>query len=618
MSTATSPSAPPLRIALAGQVDHGKSTLVARLLIAAGQLSPEQEARLEEHSRRRGTSLEISFLLDALALERDQAVTVDASQAILRLPDREVRLIDVPGHLEFLRNMVTGAATADAALLVVDAAEGVQAQTLRHLRLLHLLGVQRLVVAVNKMDLAGYDETAFARVRDRLCVVLGESAHGTAFIPVSAAEGEGVATTSTRMPWHSGPPLTEAIAALAPVDSRPPVLRLPVQDVYRLGDDRVIVGRLESGRLVVGDTVRFLPSGQSSCVERFVCWPHHDTTEASAGQSVGFVLTDDLVVHRGDLATLAHDSPPLTQRASALAFWLGTEPLQAGTALRVKCGTRIVPATVSSIESVTDLETMAPIRARALKTSDIGRIMLTLSEPLPVDFDTPASPAGRAVLMSGFETVGGGLWSTAGETAVDAEDKAVTSLSRVDDERRRRRVGHPGAVIWLTGLPGAGKSTLAAAAEARLFEAGYLPSLLDGDTLRAGISADLGFSPGDRAEQVRRVAHVAGLLARAGTVCLVALVSPYRTDRARARAIVGPSFREIYVSTALEFCQARDPKGMYKRALAGQLPGFTGVSDPYEIPESPDLIIDSGHLSVDDSVEQLVTYIQHAFLRVAE
>lgn len=617
-----STSLPPLRVALAGQVDHGKSTLVARLLIAAGGLPPEQIARLEEYSRRRGVGVEISFLLDALALERDQAVTVDASQAIVRLPGRELRLIDVPGHQEFLRNMITGAATADAALLVVDAAEGVQAQTLRHLRLLDLLGVRRLVVAVNKMDLVGYTEEAFTRVRHRLLEVVrdletrgatDDSAAIVAVIPVSAAEGEGISAASSRMPWHTGPALTDALEALAPDASRPAFLRLPVQDVYRQGDDRVIVGRVESGCLAVGDVVRFLPSGQSARVARFVAWPSRESRETRAGQSVGLVLEDDLVVHRGDLASLVHDSPPLTQRASALAFWLGSEPLQAGTALRVKCGTRIVGAMVSSVEAVTDLETLAQVRADALKTNDIGRIVLTLSEPVPVDFDTPASPAGRAVLLSGFDTVGGALWSTAATPGAPQADGALVSSSRVPEKRRQRRVGHAGGVVWLTGLPGAGKSTLATAAEERLFDTGYLTSILDGDTLRAGISADLGFSPGDRAEQVRRVAHVASLLARAGTVCIVALVSPYRTDRNRARAIVGPPFREIYVSAGVDVCRQRDPKGMYRRAMAGDIAHFTGVSDPYEAPDSPDLIIDTAHLSVEDGVEQLVSYIHHVF-----
>lgn len=617
-----SPSLPPLRVALAGQVDHGKSTLVARLLIATGGLPPEQVARLEEYSRRRGVGVEISFLLDALALERDQAVTVDASQAIVRLPGRELRLIDVPGHQEFLRNMITGAATADAALLVVDAAEGVQAQTLRHLRLLGLLGVRRLVVAVNKMDRVGYAEEAFIGVRDRL-LAIARDAEKSAFadggeavvavVPVSAAEGEGIAAPSPRMPWHVGPALTDALEALVPDASRPSFLRLPVQDVYRPSDDRVIVGRVESGRLAVGDTLRFLPSGQSARLSRFVHWPAGETHESRAGQSVAIVLEEDLVVHRGDLATLVHDSPPLTQRASALVFWLGAEPLRAGTALRVKCGTRIVAATVSSVETVTDLETLAQMRADALKTNDIGRIVLTLSEPVPVDFDTPASPAGRAVLLSGFDTVGGALWSTATDAGTSPAGETMGSSSRVSEGRRQRRVGHAGGVLWLTGLPGAGKSTLATAAEARLFDNGYLPSILDGDTLRAGISADLGFSPGDRAEQVRRVAHVASLLARAGTMCIVALVSPYRTDRSRARAIIGDPFREIYVSAGVDVCQQRDPKGMYRRALAGDIAHFTGVSDPYEAPDCPDLIIDTAHLSVDDAVEQLVSYIHHVF-----
>lgn len=610
--------AAPLRVALAGQVDHGKSTLVARLLMSTGDLPPAQVERLEAYSRGRGVDLEISYLLDALRLERDQAVTVDATLAILRLPEREVRLVDVPGHAEFLRNMITGAATAEAALLVVDAVEGVQAQTLRHLRLLHLLGVSALTVAVNKMDRVGYDAAAFHRVRERVREALdalgdGALGRGPAVVPVSASTGEGVAAPSARMPWHEGPALTEALVALAPSRTPDTSLRLPVQDVYRHGETRVIVGRVESGSVRAGALLRFQPGGQTSRVARLVGWPDETPAEATAGQSVGIVLEDDVVVARGDLACPPHEAPPLTRRAAALAFWLGPEPLCTGTALRVKSGTRIVPATVTGVTSATDLSTLAAVPAAILQPGDIGHIVLSTSEPLPVDFDRPTSPAGRAVLMNGFDTAGGALWtaSTPSSNATEANDGALASS--VPERLRTRRVGHSGAVIWLTGLPGAGKSTLATAAETRLFEQGYLPFVLDGDTLRTGISADLGFSPGDRAEQVRRVAHMSALLAQAGTICLVALVSPYRADRQRARTIAGCGFREIFVSTSVEICRARDPKGMYKRAVAGEIPNFTGVSDPYETPDAPDLIIDSGSLLLDDAVTQLVSYIARAF-----
>lgn len=599
---------PLVRIVIVGHVDHGKSTLVGRLLHETGSLPEGKLEMLKAVSARRGMPFEWSFLLDALQTERDQGITIDTTQISFRTGSRDIVLIDAPGHAEFLRNMITGASQADGALLIIDALEGVRDQTRRHGYLLHLLGVKQVAVVVNKMDRVDFSAARFKEISDEISGHLtGLGVTPSAVIPISARDGDGVAERTPRIGWYNGPTVVEALDALEP--ARPLetlALRLPVQAIYKFDDRRIVAGRIESGDLAAGDEIVIMPAGKIAKIKTVEGWPVTPVTGAqTAGRSVGITLDRELFIERGDVIAHLGDSPRDTSRVRARIFWLHDKPLVTGASILVRLGTRETRATVVAIEKAVDPGELASVEAKSIARNHVGEIDIALAHPIAADPYADNPRTGRLVIEVNGRIAGGGLVlsADAGQRAIPVDIVPVESALRPDERSARYR--HGGAVVWLTGLPGSGKSTLARALERRLFTGGGSPVLLDGDTLRAGLNSDLGFTAADRSENIRRLAEVATHLARNGHIAIVAAVSPSRDDRTAARCIADNLFREVYIATPAAVCESRDPKGHYAKARAGALQAFTGIGSDYQPPASSELTIDTSSRSIPDATEEI-------------
>ncbi|WP_342727942.1 adenylyl-sulfate kinase [Bradyrhizobium sp. B097] len=612
-----------LKLVVAGHVDHGKSTLIGRLLHETGSLPEGKVEELRRISEKRGMPLEWSFVLDAFQAERDQAITIDTTWIWLRTGHRDTVIIDAPGHREFLKNMISGAANADAGLLVVDALEGVKEQTRRHAYLLKLLGINQVVVAINKIDLVDNLEARFKELdADVRAYLRGLGIEPTAVVPISAREGDNLTALSVRTPWYSGPTLLETFSSLnveAPASERP--LRIVVQDVYKFDERRIIAGKVTSGSAQVGDTLMFSPHDRIARIARIEPLDRLNPSDRiSAGESVGIILDEQIFVERGNVASHFANPPVLSNVFRGKLFWLGEKPLRAGATLKLRAGTLEAQVTVRAIESLLDLETLQLRRGDIVTRNDLATVRLSTSSVLPVADGHDDKMLGRFVLLDGFDTVGGGLIDLDGipdqrsNPAIKAANIKKVDLL-VDRSEREIRHGHKGAVIWFTGLSGAGKSTLALRAERALFEAGWQTYVLDGDNLRHGLNSDLGFSADDRSENIRRIGEVAALFASAGLIVLTAFISPYQRDRRKARSASAGSFHEVYVKASLEACEGRDAKGLYRRARAGEIKEFTGVSAPYEIPQAPELVIDTEQSDVERCVHDLTEYITRVCTR---
>jgi len=627
-----------LKIVIVGHVDHGKSTLIGRLLYETGSLPPGKVEELKAASARRRMAIEWSFVLDAFQAERDQAVTIDTTQIWFKTAARDYVIIDAPGHREFLKNMVSGAAAADAAVLVVDAAEGVREQTRRHGYLLHLLGVRQVAVAVSKMDLVDYDEARFAEVSREISHYLGEIGVVPTFIvPISGRDGDNVAVNKAAagqdtgqdtgkndlsMAWYDGPSLLKALERFQSVTrSIDQPLRFPVQDVYKFDQRRIIAGRIESGILRAGDRLLFSPSNRTARVKAIEVWNGDaECLEARAGQSVAITLDEQIFVERGEMASHEELPPMLSTVFRATLFWLAQEPLEVDRTYKLKLGTREARVRVQSIERVIDTDTLAGNPADRVERNGVGEVVLRCREILALDEYRDLARTGRFALVDDYDTVAGGVISMEGypdqRHAFGVKSENLTSVEhRVTAPHRTERNGHCGGVLWFTGLSGSGKSTLAMAVEQRLFNKGYHVYVLDGDNVRGGLNANLGFSPEDRAENIRRVGEVAGLFADSGVICISAFISPYRADRERARAAAKVGFHEIFIKAGLDACERRDPKGLYRKARAGEIADFTGISAPYEPPSKAELVVDTEAADIEDSVRQVVDYVERNFAR---
>jgi len=611
----------PLKLVIVGHVDHGKSTLIGRLLHDTGSLPEGKVEAVRAMSERRGMPMEWAFVLDALQAERDQGITIDTTQIFFKSRQRPYVIIDAPGHKEFLKNMVSGAASADAAILVVDAKDGVQEQTRRHGYILHLLGLDRVVVAVNKMDLVDHDEARFREVADEVHRYLGgmgiEPAH---ILPVSARHGDGLAAASPHMGWFGGPTLIDALDEIRakPLPVELP-LRFPIQDVYKFDERRILAGRIESGRINVGDELLFSPSNTAARVQSIEAWAvDGPVLSASAGQSIGITLDDQLFVERGHVASHRAEPPVETNVFRARIFWLGRSPLEVGRRYKMKLATMEHTVEVQAIERVIDVADLSQRSAERIERNEVGEIVLRARARLALDAFVDNPRLGRFVLIDGYDMAGGGLVSMEGfpdqRSRGAPTSRNITAVEhRVTSEDRWHANGHRSGVLWLTGLSGAGKSTLAVELEQALFRKGWQAYVLDGDNIRFGLSSDLGFAPADRAENIRRVGEVAALFARAGVLVITAFISPYREDRDRARAVAPELFHEVYVKADLSVCETRDPKGLYKKARTGEISEFTGISAPYEEPVSAELEVDTGALSLGESVARLLGYVEANF-----
>ena len=626
---APAPGAERMQVAIVGHVDHGKSTLVGRLMHDTGSLPEGKVEAVRQMSERRGMPFEWAFVMDAFQAERDQAITIDAAHIWFKSDKRNYVIVDAPGHREFIKNMVSGAANCDAALLVIEAAEGVREQSRRHAYLLHLLGVEQVVVAVNKMDAVNYDGARFQAVESDIREYLGEiGVTPQRVVPVSAREGDNIASPSNNMGWYSGPTVIDALDELSTpggLDDLP--LRMPVQDVYHFDARRIIAGRIESGSLAVGDEVVFSPSNRTAHIASIEAWPEARRPErAGAGLSVGVTLDEQLFIERGEVMSHATDLPMESNVFRGHIFWLGRKPLHVGGQYKLKLGAFETPVEVQSIDRVVDTDDLSisePTDQDArVERNGIGEIVLRSRAMIALDEFAANARTGRFVLVDDYDIAGGGIISMHGyPDQRDLITEKGTNLfavgHRVPRAARLQKNGHRGGVIWLTGLSGAGKSTVALEAERVLFQKGYQVYVLDGDNVRGGLNANLSFSPEDRAENIRRVGEVAALFADAGMVVLTAFISPYRADRDRARSALDrtddAAFHEVYIKASLEVCEERDPKGLYKRARAGEVADFTGISAPYEEPEGAELVVDTSDQSPEQSVAALVSYIERTF-----
>jgi bifunctional enzyme CysN/CysC len=606
---------PPLRVVFVGHVDHGKSTLIGRILHDTGSLPPGKIEEIKKACAAEGMEFEFAFLLDALLEEQKQNVTIDTTEIPFRTARRRYAIIDAPGHKEFLKNMITGASRADAAILVIGADEGVREQSRRHAYLLNMLGIKQVIVVVNKIDLVGYSENRFREIEQEYRKFLQElGASARTFIPASANEGENVARASMKMKWYCAASVLEALDLLEPQkrDADLP-LRFCVQDVYRFDGRRIIAGRIETGTLRVGDELIFSPANKSSVVATIERWNASSDGPAIAGDSIGITLTEQIFVERGYVASHQNETPVETNRFHADLFWIVREPLRVGHFYDLRLATQQVKCQIASIEQVTDsssLVTKSDKRAQ-LERNEIGRLTIQTRGPLVFDNHDRIPNLGRFVIIDDGQICGGG--TIFGGTYTDrtvAKSKNIFWIEgKITAHERAFRTGHRGAVVWLTGLSGAGKSTIAQSLERDLFHRGMHTCVLDGDNIRHGLNSNLGFSPEDRVENIRRVSEVAKLMADAGTVVITAFISPYRMDRRRAREIAlegNAEFIEVFVDAPLEVCEARDPKNLYKKARAGEIREFTGIDAPYEAPEDPEIVVHTDKQTVDESVATIL------------
>ncbi|TWG88210.1 bifunctional enzyme CysN/CysC [Luteimonas sp. J16] len=586
-----------VRMIACGSVDDGKSTLIGRLLYEAGRVPDDERAALERASAAHGTrggEIDYALLLDGLDAEREQGITIDVAWRHLETRRRRFLIADCPGHVQYTRNMATGASVADLAVVLVDATRGLLPQTFRHAAILSLFGVRHVLLAVNKMDRVGYDRAVFDGIASRFGEHAGRlGIPDVVAVPVAAAVGDNVTTRSPAMPWYEGPSVLEHLESV-PVrrDEAAGPMRLPVQSVLRDADGaRWLAGTLVSGVLHAGDAVRVEPSGVASQVAA-LCVAGTPRPQAAAGQAVTVRLADDVDVGRGHV--LATPDAPLahSDQVQADVLWFDEAPLLPGRRYQVKLGPRTVGARVSELKYRHDPESLQPLAAKRLEFNEIGELVLSLDSPVAFAPYAESAALGGFILVDPISraTVGAGMIRHGLRRADNIHWQALD----VDRKARAALKGQHPRCVWFTGLSGAGKSTIANLVERGLLARGLHTYLLDGDNVRHGLNRDLGFTDEDRVENLRRVSEVAKLMTDAGLIVLVSFISPFRAERRAARALFDEGdFIEVYVNTPLEEAERRDVKGLYAKARRGELPNFTGIDSPYEPPESPELVLDT-------------------------
>ena len=603
-----------LRFITCGSVDDGKSTLIGRLLYDAKMIFDDQLSELEADSRRIGTqgeAIDFALLVDGLAAEREQGITIDVAYRFFSTEKRKFIVADTPGHEQYTRNMVTGASTADLAVILVDARKGVLAQTRRHSYLAHLVGIRSVVLAVNKMDLVGYDRATYdAIVADYAAFAGRIGIDEITAIPISAFKGDNITSPSRRMPWYVGPTLIdhlEAVTVDADLEQARP-LRLPVQWVNRPSPDfRGFSGQIAAGRLSPGDGVRILPSGKTSTVARIVTMGG-DLDIAVAGQSVTVTLADEVDCSRGDVIAAADAPPQVADQFEASIVWMAEEAMLPGRSYWLKTASQTVTAQVQAPKYKVNVDTMEHLAARTLELNAIGVANLSTDRPIVFEPYADSRVLGAFILIDKMTnaTLAAGMLHFALRRAQNVHWQAT-------DTPRERRAGLKNqrpAVLWMTGLSGAGKSTIANLVEQKLVGMNRHTFLLDGDNVRHGLNRDLGFTDADRIENIRRVGEVARLMTDAGLIVVSAFISPFRAERDMVRQMMAPGeFLEIHIDTPLAEAEKRDVKGLYAKARAGKLPHFTGVDSPYEAPEEPDIRIDTSRMTADQAAETIVAIL---------
>ena len=604
-----------LRFITCGSVDDGKSTLIGRLLHDSKMLADDQLAAVQADSRKwgtRGGEIDFALLVDGLAAEREQGITIDVAYRFFHTERRKFIVADTPGHEQYTRNMVTGASTADAAVILVDARKGLLTQTRRHSHLVRLVGIRRVVLAVNKMDLVDWSQSVF----DRIVEAYAEFARHIGLqqvtaIPLSALGGDNMLVHSEHTPWYHGPTLMAWLETVEVDDARAQAgpLRMPVQWVNRPHQDfRGFAGTIARGSVAPGDRVRVLPSGRATTVAR-VIGPDGELPRAVAGQAVTLTLADEVDASRGDVVAAADDPPEAADQFECTLVWMADAPLMPGRQYLLQIASRSVGASVTDLKYALDVDTMEHLAAKQLGLNGIGVANIALDRQVVFEPYETSRELGGFVLVDRISnhTVGAGMLHFALRRASNIHLQHVD----VDKAARARLKGQRPAVLWFTGLSGSGKSTIANLVEKKLHAAGRHTYLLDGDNVRHGLNKDLGFTEADRVENIRRIAEVAKLMADAGLIVMTAFISPFRAERDAARRLLPDGeFVEVHVDTPLDVAEGRDVKGLYRKARRGELKNFTGIDSPYEPPEQPEMRIDTVALSAEDAAERVIGYLR--------
>ena len=599
-----------LRFITCGSVDDGKSTLIGRMLYEAQLVFEDQVATLLKDSKKLGTQggdIDFALLVDGLAAEREQGITIDVAYRFFGTNHRKFIVADTPGHEQYTRNMVTGASTADVAVILVDASQGVLTQTRRHSFLTSLLGISHVVLAVNKMDLVDYDPDAFVQIEaEYLAFAAALSFKSITAIPLSALQGDNVIERSRRTPWYSGPTLLGYLESVEiAADDVNADFRLPVQWVNRPNADfRGFAGTVAAGSVAPGDAVQVLPGGQEAIVEDVVLF-NQSLPRALPKQSVTLTLDRQIDISRGDVIVAVGATCEVSDQFDTSLVWMDQDAGYVGRGYNLMLGGRMTSATLTEIKYKVNINTLEQLPSRSLALNDIGRVSLSLDEPVAFTAYDDCRDLGSFILIDRYSkaTVGAGMINFGLRRAQNLFPTQTT----IDTANRAKLMGHEGKVIWLTGLSGSGKSTVADALESRLHAMGIHSYLLDGDNIRGGLNKDLGFTEADRVENIRRTAEVAKLMVDAGLVVITAFISPFRSERDMAKGLFKPGkFAEVFLDVSLDVAESRDPKGLYKKARRGDLPHFTGIDSPYEAPESADLRLDTSELSVEQCVDRLL------------
>ena len=600
-----------LRFITCGSVDDGKSTLIGRLLYDSKMIFEDQLAQLEADSKKQGTQgqeIDFALLVDGLAAEREQGITIDVAYRFFATEKRKFVVADTPGHEQYTRNMVTGASTADLAVILIDARKGVLTQTRRHSYLCHLLGIKNIVLAVNKMDLVDYAQTVFDQiVSDYRAFAADIGMVESVALPISGFKGDNITAPSQKMSWYQGPTLMQHLETvdLDQQADQAGAFRMPVQWVNRPNlDFRGFAGKITAGRIAPGDAIRVVPSGKTSTISRIVTWDG-DLTEAVAGQSVTLTLEDEIDCSRGQVITATQAPVDVADQFETTLIWMDEQSLTPGRAYYLKIGPQTVSATVAAPKYQINVNTLEHAAAKTLELNAIGVATITTDRAIPFAPYAQSKDLGGFILIDKLTnaTVAAGLIHFSLRRAQNIHWQA-TDISR---EHHASIKNQKPAVLWMTGLSGSGKSTIANAVEKRLALMNRHTFLLDGDNVRHGLNKDLGFTEADRIENIRRIGEVARLMTDAGLIVITAFISPFRAERDMVRQLMQPGeFMEIFIDTPLAVAEARDVKGLYAKARAGDLKNFTGIDSPYEAPENPEIHIDTTALSVDEAVDIII------------
>ncbi|MEE3501156.1 sulfate adenylyltransferase subunit CysN [Acidiphilium acidophilum] len=602
-----------LRLLTCGSVDDGKSTLIGRLLFDTDNIPDDQRAALEADSKKFGTdgaNIDYALLVDGLEAEREQGITIDVAYRFMATPRRKFIIADTPGHEQYTRNMATGASTAQLAILLVDATQGLLTQTRRHAFIADLLGIRHIVLAVNKIDLIHHDQSRFTEIA-REFETLAARFHFTTItaIPLSARHGDNVVHRSAAMPWYSGPTLLEHLETIEPAATTEAAFRFPVQWVNRPDATfRGYAGTIAAGSISPGDPVIVANSGRTSTIARIVT-ADGDLPRATAGMAITLTLADNIDISRGDLLTPPASRPDVADQFAADLVWMSAAPLLPGRPYVVRLGTTTISGAVSKIRHKINVNNFDELAADNLALNEVALVNLALAAPVAFDSYQANRRTGAFILIDRItnETVAAGMIRHALRRASNIHTQALT----IDRPAREARNRHRPAVLWFTGLSGSGKSTIANLLETKLHLLGAHTYLLDGDNIRHGLNRDLGFTDADRVENIRRVAEVARLFADAGLIVLVSFISPFRAERRMARELLEPGlFHEVYVDTPIDICRQRDPKGLYRRADAGEIRNFTGIDSPYEPPESPEFHLRTPESSAESQTDSLLAALR--------